>query len=228
MKTSEGRFAISCVIAWLFCVIAIVSIDNRSTIKQAELHEKDATYVKEEPIVQEIEEKAIVVKHNTNHWDIDTMNLKKILKFEEGLSLKPYLCSENYVTIGFGTKLSNVKGLDPSSFTLVITEEIAELLLHNDVAKFDKELERRLGVGSIYKELNSDRRATILSMAYQMGVSGVSSFKKMWVALDNRQYDEAAKQALDSLWAVQTPARAERHARVLRGESLEEVYGSGS
>lgn len=228
MKTSEGRFAISCVIAWLLYAIAIVNMDNRPTIKQAELHEEVTTYEKEKPIVQEIEEKTIVVKHNTNHWDIDTMNLKKILKFEEGLSLKPYLCSEDYVTIGFGTKLSNVKGLDPSDFTITVTEEIAELLLHNDVAKFDKALERRLGVGSIYRELNSDRRAIILSMAYQMGVSGVSSFKKMWVALDNRQYDEAAKQALDSLWAVQTPSRAERHARVLRGESLKEVYGSDS
>ncbi len=45
----------------------------------------------------------------------------------------------------------------------------------------------------------------------------------MWTALENGQYDLAATEMLDSRWARQTPARAERHAEVMRSSTFE-VY----
>ena len=47
-------------------------------------------------------------------------------------------------------------------------------------------------------------------MAYQLGVNGVLKFKKMIEALRSKDYKEASKQGLDSLWAKQTPQRANR------------------
>ena len=75
-----------------------------------------------------------------------------------------------------------------------------------------------------YSMLSVDRKIIIQSLCYQMGFTGVLKFKKMIAALDIEDYDEAAKQALDSRWAKQTSSRAKRHARVLAGESIEKVY----
>lgn len=159
-------------------------------------------------------------------WDTDTMNLIKILSFEEGFSSKPYLCSEGYVTIGLGTKLHKSLNMNPSDFPISVSMNMAEEWLHSEVALKDMKLSRRdiNGYAYVYDALDDDKRAIILSMAYQMGTSGVLRFKKMWAALAIGDDKEAAAQALDSRWATQTPERAERHARVLRGESLVDVY----
>ena len=52
-------------------------------------------------------------------------------------------------------------------------------------------------------------------MVFQLGPTGVSKFKKMWVALKNNppNYKEAAVQMLDSRWAKQTKNRAESLAK---------------
>ena len=68
------------------------------------------------------------------------------------------------------------------------------------------------------------RRAVLLSMAYQMGVDGLMKFKNMWAAINRQDWDDAADQMLDSKWARQTPERAGRHARIMRGENPAEIY----
>jgi len=155
------------------------------------------------------------------------MNMIDILSFEEGYSDKPYLCSEGFVTVGLGTRLNTKAGLEPKDFPILVTPEIAELLLHMRVEKHKHKLERRVGINHIFEKLNDDRRAIILSMSYQMGTSGVSKFKNMWKALDAGDYEQAAVEALDSKWAKQTPERAKRHAQVLAGKPLYSVYVGG-
>lgn len=150
------------------------------------------------------------------------MNLIKILAFEEGFRSRPYVCSMGYVTIGLGTKLHKHRDLDPNDFPISVTRAQAEVWLDTEVEAKHSGLLRR---STTYKNLDSDRQAILLSMAYQMGVSGVLKFQLMLAALHNGDYNEAAAQALSSRWAEQTPERAMRHARVLRGESLDSVYG---
>lgn len=159
-------------------------------------------------------------------WDTDTMKLIDILHFEEGFRPVPYLCSEGYITIGLGTKLHLSKGMIPDQFLLRVTLATAEEWLHTEVATKSLRLKRinRNNVGKTFTNLDDDRRAIILSMAYQMGAYSVSNFSKMWKNLELGNYREAAVEALDSRWARQTPERAERHARVLRGESLSSIY----
>jgi lysozyme len=50
-----------------------------------------------------------------------------------------------------------------------------------------------------------------------MGVSGVLKFKGMLEALKAGKRELAANEALDSLWARQTPERARRVAEQIRG-----------
>ena len=144
------------------------------------------------------------------------MLLVQIIKREEGFRKKPYLCSEGYVTVGFGTKLHVSKGLNPSDFPVEFTEEIAIQFLNEEVIKIEASF-NRLSIGNTYRKQNLERRAVLVSMAYQMGVNGLVKFRKMWKALEVGDYIEAHDQALDSRWAKQTSARANRHAQVLAG-----------
>ena len=54
------------------------------------------------------------------------------------------------------------------------------------------------------------------SFFYQLGYDGGMKFEKMWKALEQNDYQTAAKEALDSNWAKQTPERANRFAEFLR------------
>jgi len=49
-----------------------------------------------------------------------------------------------------------------------------------------------------------------------MGAAGVSKFRKMFSALDKKDYDLAATEMLDSRWHRQTPKRALRLALQMR------------
>ena len=145
--------------------------------------------------------------------------LFELLKFEEGYREKAYYCSEMFPTIGIGTKLGP-KNAPLSNYTMVVTEHAAKALLDDEVKKIRNELVNRRW----YVELDSDRQTIIKSMCYQMGVSGVLKFKKMIAALERGDYNEASLQALDSRWAKQTVARAERHAAVLATGKLMQIY----
>ena len=53
-------------------------------------------------------------------------------------------------------------------------------------------------------------------MVFQLGIGGVSKFKKMWEALSKGDYGEASVQMMDSRWAKQTPKRAESLSAIMR------------
>ena len=55
-----------------------------------------------------------------------------------------------------------------------------------------------------------------IEMAYQMGMDGLKSFRKMWAAIEAEDYESAANEMLDSKWHEQTPERAETLAFLMR------------
>ena len=66
-------------------------------------------------------------------------------------------------------------------------------------------------------KISYDSKIIIIEMIFQLGVTGVSKFRKMWQALqqDPPDYAEASVQMLDSRWAKQTPNRAKEMARLM-------------
>lgn len=64
------------------------------------------------------------------------------------------------------------------------------------------------------------RKAVLLGMLFQMGLGRVKKFKKMIVALMDKNWDKAADEMLDSRWAKQTPKRAEEAAQMMRTGSI--------
>ena len=63
-----------------------------------------------------------------------------------------------------------------------------------------------------FDELHEDAQMTICNMTFQLGRTKFSKFKKFKEALLKEDFHEAANQILDSLYAKQTPARANRQA----------------
>ena len=134
-----------------------------------------------------------------------TQSVKDILlpqlKRHEGLRLHPYKCPADKWTIGYGRNLED-RG---------ITEAEAEYLLVNDVDETINQLSAMPG----YNNADTKRKAVLVNMAFQMGVTGVKQFKNMWAAIENQDYEEAAAEMLNSRWAGQTPNRASELARIM-------------
>jgi len=133
----------------------------------------------------------------------DIMNLDRViekLKQDEGFDGMPYEDKLGIPTIGYGTKLP-------------ITEEEAEILLKH---RLDKKILEISEKEPFFLDLPETAQEVIANMAYQLGVSGVLKFKKMWAALKNKNYQKAADEMLDSRWAKQTPNRAKRLAEIMR------------
>ncbi len=138
------------------------------------------------------------------------MRLSELIELEEGFRKRAYLCSEGYPTIGLGTKIGP-KGADLSNYTLTVNRAIAEAMMQKELANAEVELSRC----QWFLGLDLDRSKIIMSMCYQMGVSGVFKFKNMIAAIERKDWARASREALDSKWARQTPERANRHAQVL-------------
>lgn len=126
---------------------------------------------------------------------------------EEGEVLHAYQDHLGFWTIGVGILIDARKGGG-------ITQEESRYLLRNRIKRKEAELEQRF---EWWHSLDDTRQGVVLCMAYQLGTNGVANFKKMCAALRMRDYQRAADEMLDSNWArVQTPARAQRMAKVIR------------
>lgn len=131
---------------------------------------------------------------------------------KEGYRERAYHCSEGYPTIGYGYKLSNTKWVDLSAYSaMVISEQAAAVLLQEKIISIISD--RRMA--DPLQGLIGARKAALVSMAYQLGIHGLLKFKRMLAALERREYDQAAAEAMDSLWAEQTPGRAEETAKMI-------------
>jgi len=148
------------------------------------------------------------------------VDIIKLLHEEEGFRSKPYICSEGYPTVGIGQRIGP-KGASLSMYEFTVNERTAQAMLTDKLSSTVKGLIDKLPV---YNELDQSRKTILISMAYQMGITGLLKFKNMIKALECGNYEEAGKQALDSRWAKQTPKRAFRHAAVLKNGTMKAAY----
>lgn len=139
----------------------------------------------------------------------------KLLKFEEGFMPRPYYCSEEYPTIGYGFKIGKKRAQLPD---FKLPEPVAALWLATLVAELKSELSAEL------LNLNDERQAVLISMAYQMGVDGLRKFKNFLAAVKSGDWKTAAVEMEDSLWFRQTKQRAIRHRDVILSGSFFGIY----
>ena len=130
------------------------------------------------------------------------MRLRDDLIRHEGLRLKPYRDTEGVLTIGVGHNLAEG-----------ISEHIAMLMLDDDIQRHSEELERAHPVVNLVGEV---RRDVLINMAFNLGVSRLSGFRKMWAAIHAKDWYIASAEMLDSKWARQVGKRATELAEMMR------------
>ena len=145
----------------------------------------------------------------------------RMLKKEEGFRAKPYLCSEGYPTIGYGQKIGDK--FEPLPDVETTEPEAYKKMLGMNEAN-EKTYLNNPDIYRCYFHLNDNRKAVMLSIAYQIGIYGVLKFKKLLASLERADYNEAANQMLDSLAARQTPTRWKRNAEQMRTGELNAYY----
>jgi lysozyme len=160
------------------------------------------------------------------------------LIIDEGLRLKPYLCTAKKITIGIGRNLEG-NPLSPDEvmvFLLArlhlkvnnteinilremllddfykngITRDEAYYLFDNDVKKFSAELRKSL---PWFDNSPLEVKRILLNMTFQMGITRLMGFNGEHGTLrmiQRREYEKAAENLKKSLWYRQTNNRAER------------------
>jgi lysozyme len=136
--------------------------------------------------------------------------LLDLIKEHEGIVSHAYQDTRGYWTIGCGRLIDQQLGGG-------LSEDEIDYLLANDV----KRCEDEAMLYSFYPSLNEARKAVIISMLFNLGRPNFDKFKKFQAAMDAGDYEEAAIQMLDSLWAKQVKSRSKHLYEMMRtGEWL--------
>ena len=134
-------------------------------------------------------------------------DLISMLKRHEGLRLKPYLCTADQLTIGYGRNLESMG----------ISRYEAEVMLVSDIERCYNELE----VFGWFSGLDIVRQEAMVDLLFNLGLPRLLGFKKMIRHLSNKEYSQAAAELLNSRYAIQVGDRANELAYMLeRGEYL--------
>ena len=130
------------------------------------------------------------------------------IKKEEGYRSSVYLDTLQKPTIGYGFLID----------TLELQEDICQLILMRKLEKLIKSIKFNF---KWFDDMPDKVQDVIINMCYQLGVSGVSKFKKTIQFMKNQQWDRASVEMLDSKWGrEQTPQRAKRLSEIVK--SVEE------
>jgi len=135
-----------------------------------------------------------------------TLKATDQIKEDEGLVLEAYQDHLGYWTIGYGRLIDKRKGGG-------ISEDEALYLLKNDV---NARLPILANAIPFFNRLDDARKAVLLNMSFQLGLSGLLKFKSTLAFIEAGDYDNASANMLKSLWAKQTPNRANRLAEQMR------------
>ncbi len=127
------------------------------------------------------------------------------IKHHEGFVDHVYKCTEGFDTIGYGFAVKDLE----------MPEHIAEELLIIKLEKLQKNANSRF---KWLEDMPQQVQEVVINMCYQLGVNGVSKFRKAISAMQEGDWEEAANEMLDSLWARQTPNRAKELSDIVRNQ----------
>lgn len=130
------------------------------------------------------------------------MTLEEQLVRDEGLRLKAYTDTVGKTTIGVGRNLSDVG----------ISRDEAMQLLQNDIDRASAWVRTSLPWSL---QLDEVRQAALINMSFNLG-SRLEGFAQFLAKLKAGDYEGAANEMLDSLWAKQVGDRAARLAQQIR------------
>jgi len=124
--------------------------------------------------------------------------LTEMLRRHEGVETHAYKCTSGKITVGVG------RNIDPDG-GLGLSDDEIDVLLENDIDRSIKELGAAF---NWFSDLNEARRDAMIDLAFNMGLTRLTGFKKALAAMAEANYDTAAAEFMDSKWASQVKDRA--------------------
>lgn len=132
------------------------------------------------------------------------------VKRDEGLRLTAYRDTVGVLTIGYGHNCAAYPVAGVKKVGDRIDQNLADELLKIDLLRAQRELCRSFPWVETW--MSPIRYAVLINMSFNLGISRLKGFKKMWAAIRDRNFKTAAKEMLDSKWALQVGKRAQRLA----------------
>ena len=141
-------------------------------------------------------------------------DLLESIKHHEGFVEHVYQDSLGIDTIGYGFAIKD----------LVLEEDLCDEILLRKIRILGRSV---MGKFPFFDSLPSDCKTVLMEMCYQLGVTGVSKFKKALKAMEDGDWEKAADEMLDSKWAKQTPRRAKEMSNIVRSLHEEKSSSKG-
>lgn len=132
------------------------------------------------------------------------MTLLEQLRRDEGVRSTAYQDTQGVWTVGVGHNLR--VPLSAAAITQILEDDLAAA-------------ETSCLALPIWKDLSAPRKGVLLNMCFNLGFAGLMAFRLMYQALEDRDYARAAKEMLDSRWARQVGARADRLAKQMETDA---------
>lgn len=140
-------------------------------------------------------------------------DISLVERIKQNEDFKPYLYPDAHgMSIGYGhfaegdgsTPVEAILGYNPGN---VITKEEAEILLQYDISRAKDQLIRTFPwVSNQPKEVQDN----LIDMTFNLGIGGISGFKRALNYIQNEDYSSAANELADSDWYSQVGDRAKR------------------
>jgi lysozyme len=128
--------------------------------------------------------------------------LEEMLIRHEGKRSLPYECSAGKISVGVGRNLED----NP------LTDDEIMYLLRNDITRSENELNRY----SWFRMMDDARRDACINLVFNLGLTRFRQFKRMIKAFEDRDYERAADELLDSKYAFQVGQRAKELSDIIR------------
>ena len=142
------------------------------------------------------------------------VRLKEDITADEGKVLEIYKDHLGYPTVGVGHLILEGDEEFGQPIGTKITETRCDELLFRDLNIVLSECEDRFHNNWI--DWPEEVKLIIANMAFNLGLTRLVKFKKMFAALNEGDYKKASEEGLDSRWAKQVYNRAKRLMNRLR------------
>jgi lysozyme len=129
--------------------------------------------------------------------------LRGLLLQDESFKQFPYTDTTGHLTIGIGRNLS----------TRGISENEAFTLLDDDIIYFGSKLSNLL---PFYDSLDEIRQIALINMCFNLGVNGFLEFKNFIGYVEEKDWQKASVELLNSKAAHQCPDRYQRLSVIIK------------
>lgn len=130
------------------------------------------------------------------------VELKERIKKKEGKRNKMYVDSVGKRTIGYGHNLDDKP----------ISDDACEVILMDDINDCINDLDREL---SWWRSLDDVRQNVMVELAYNLGITGLCSWKNTMSFIKSGEYSKAAEKLRGSKAAAQTGNRYPELAKMI-------------